>query len=323
MKRSNRWGLAMLGAAGVALGGGSAGALAVTADDVVCNGCVESIDIANNAITSADIKNFNVKSVDISPDITLGSNNAGGRLAIRTTVNPAALMFEATGQTAGAGIVRIGQGGSAEINENTDLLVIDPDFTALSTEPVMTMDASLGTLTLGSGNSVNVGEGGELLIESGTGATNVWLYGNGGAYLGSTGYSGYLALDNGTNRWSSIQLEGSNGNVVNQFGGNGVVKAWARINADGTVASCYRCDPSAAETQLILGLTGSYEVDFTPLGTDISSRPWSCSLGTGAVFGAIGQIGCVQRSGDASSIFVDIRNTTGAAANQAFTVVVF
>lgn len=321
MKQSNRWGLAMLGAAGVALGTASVSVHAVVADDVVCNGCVQSADIANNNVTTADIKNYTVGSVDMNPNITLGSNTVGGRFAIRTTVNPAALVFEATGQTAGAGIVRVGQGGSAEINEDTDLLVIDPDFTALSTEPVMTMDASLGTLTLGSGNPVNVGEQGELLIESGTGATNVWLYGNGGAYLGSSGYPGYLALDNGTNSWSSIQLSGINGNVVNQFGGNGVVKAWARINADGTVASCYRCDSSAAETQN-LG-TGVYEVDFTPVGTDVSGRPWSCSLGTGAAFGAIGQIGCVQRSGDPSSLFVDIRSTTGAAANVAYTVVVY
>jgi hypothetical protein len=313
----------MLGAAGVALGTASVSVHAVTADNVICAGCVQSTDIADGTVTTADIRNFTVGSADMNPNILLGNNTTGGRLAIRTTVNPAAVMFEATGQAPGAGVVRVGRGGSVEINENTDLLVIDPDFAALSTEPVMTMDASLGTLTLGSGNSVNVGEQGELLLESGTGATNVWLYGNGGAYLGSSGFPGYFAIDNGTNSWSSIQLSGSNGNVVNQFGGNGVVKAWARINADGTVASCYRCDPSATETRLIPGFTGAYEVDFTPVGTDISSRPWSCSLGTGAVFGAIGQIGCVQRSGDPSSIFVEIRNTAGATANQAYTVVVY
>jgi hypothetical protein len=158
-------------------------------------------------------------------------------------------------------------------------------------------------------------------MESGDGKTNVWLYGSGQAYLGSSGYAGYFALDNGTSSWSSITLAGSTGNLTNQFAGNGLVKAWSRINADGTVASCYRCDASIAETRS-LG-TGVYEVDFTPVGTDISSRPWSCSLGTGAVFGAIGQIGCVQRSGDPSSLFVDIRSTTGVATNVAYTVVVY
>jgi hypothetical protein len=116
-------------------------------------------------------------------------------------------------------------------------------------------------------------------------------------------------------------LTGSSDDVVNKFDGNGVVKAWARINADGTVASCHRCDPSTAETRSLS--TGTYEVDFTPVGTDISSRPWTCSLGNGASFGAVDQIGCVQRAGDASSIFVDIRNISGASTNLAFTVVVY
>ncbi len=89
------------------------------------------------------------------------------------------------------------------------------------------------------------------------------------------------------------------------------------------MASCYRCNAATTETQLIPGFTDSYEVDFTPVGTDISGRPWTCSLGTGAVHGAIGQIGCVQRTGDPSSIFVDTRDTTGANANLAYTVVVY
>ena len=251
----------------------------------------------------------------------LGSNTVDGRLAIRTTVNPAAFVFEVVHPAGETGLVRVGQGGTAVLNEPTNLVVVDPFFTASTIEPVMELNASAASLTLGSGNATNVGQSSELYMESGDGKTNVWLYGSGQAYLGSSGYSGFLALDNGTSSWSSIQLSGSNGNVVNQFGGNGVVKAWARINADGSVASCYRCDPSAAETRRLS--TGNYEVDFTPVGTDVSSRPWTCSLGTGAVFGAIGQIGCVQRSGDPSSLFVNIRGTTGLAADVAYTVVVY
>ena len=236
-------------------------------------------------------------------------------------MNPAALVFEANGQTAGAGIVRVGRGGSAEINEDTDLVVIDPFFTASSTEPVMQMDASAGTLILGSGNSATAGNSGELYIENGLGTTNVWLFGTGQAYLGNSGASGYLALDDGTAHWASINLYGSTGDVVNQLNGNGVVKAWARMNGDGTVASCYRCSTSPTDTQRFSA--GTYEVDFTPVGTDISSRPWTCSLGTGAVFGASGEISCVQRAGDPSSLFVSVRNSAGTSVDQAYTIAVY
>lgn len=313
--------LIFLGLVGLAVGGLSVDALAVTADDVVCNGCVKSSDIANNSITSLDIQNFTVRSVDLNPSITLGSPSTGGLFRVRTTVNPAALVFEADGRTPGAGVVRIGRGGSAEINENTDLLVIDPDFTASSTEPVMFMDASTGTLSLGSGNALGVGEQGELWLKTSTGGIGMFLNGNGTAFLGRSLFPGSLAIDDGTGSYGSIQMEGSTGNLTNQFGGSGLVKAWARINADGTVASCYRCDPSVAETRS-LG-TGQYEVDFTPVGTDVSSRPWTCSLGTGAVFSASGEISCVQRSGDPSSLFVFVRSTAGALLNQAYTVVVY
>lgn len=197
MHRSHLPYLFRLCVTGLGLNGVSVGVYAVVADDVVCNGCVESIDIANNAITSADIKKYNVKSVDISPDITLGSNAAGGRFAIRTTVNPAALVFEATGQTAGTGVVLVGTGGPAANLTDTDLVVVDPSFSASSTEPVMQMDASVETLILGSGNSGRAGQSGELFVENGAGATNVWLYGTGQAFLGGSGSSGSLALDNG------------------------------------------------------------------------------------------------------------------------------
>jgi hypothetical protein len=314
--------LGILGAAGLALGTLSVNIQAITADDVVCvpAGCVQSIDIANGTVSSIDIRNYGIKSVDMNPLLTLGSQTNGGKFAVKTTAGPGALVFEADGNSA-VRSVRVGRGGAAATNEDTDLVVIDPFYAASLTEPVMQMDASTGTLYLGSGNGVTPGQGGELYIENGIGSIGVWLFGDGSAYLGNSGHSGTLFLDNGGASWSSIVLSGSSGNLTNQFAGNGLVKAWARINSTGTVASCYRCSAAAADTNRIV--LGAYEVDFTPVGTDISGRPWTCSLGNGAVFGAIGQIGCVQRSGDPSSIFVDIRNTTGAAADAAFTVVVY
>ena len=322
MKRSNLLQVALLGTAGAALGTVSVEVGAVTADDVVCNGCVQSVDVANGGIRSVDIKNYDIRSLDIYPDLTLGRSTQGGRLGIRTTNDEGALIFEADGASVPRS-VRIGRGGAAATNEDTDLLVIDPDFSTVTTEPVMEMNASTGTLILGSGSGSTPGESGELYIENGSGTTNIWVFGTGQAYLGNTGSSGTLYVDNGTASWNSIVLAGSTSSVTNQFNGNGIVKAWARINADGAVASCYRCNGDTGETRLISGFTGAYEVDFTPVGTDISGRPWTCSLGNGATFGAIGQISCVTRSGDASSIFIDTRNTVGDSANLAFTVVVY
>lgn len=71
MKRSNRLGLAMLGAAGIALGTVSVSVQALTADNVICTGCVQSTDIADGGVTTADIRNFTVNSVDMNPNITL------------------------------------------------------------------------------------------------------------------------------------------------------------------------------------------------------------------------------------------------------------
>ncbi len=327
MQKSYMHRLAMLGMAGLTFSGITMNAHAVTADNVICAGCVQGSDIAANTITGGKLQNFTVGGGKIFPNISLGSSTVGGYLKIRTTNDPTAFIFEADGNSA-TRAVRIGHGGPLITNEPTNLLVIDPDFTASFTEPVMEMDSTFGSLTLGSGNSVTPGEDGELFIEDGVGRRNVWLYGFGQAYLGNSGTSGYMALDNGTASWSSIQLAGSTGTLTNQFGGDGLVKAWARINFDGTVASCYRCNLDPVETNRI-GSAGSgiYEVDFTPVGTDISSRPWTCSLGTGAVFGASGEISCVQRSGDPSSLFVQIRipsTTSGTvASDQAYTIVVY
>jgi hypothetical protein len=93
----------MLGAAGVALGTASVSVHAVTADNVICAGCVQSTDIADGQVTTADIRNFTVSSADMNPNILLGSATAGGRLPL-TTANPAA--FCSVVHPAGTGIVR-------------------------------------------------------------------------------------------------------------------------------------------------------------------------------------------------------------------------
>jgi hypothetical protein len=79
--------------------------------------------------------------------------------------------------------------------------------------------------------------------------------------------------DDGT---TAVELRADDGNVTNLFANdpsasNGLIKAWAQINADGTIAACWRCNRDPDETQQLA--PGSYEVDFTPLDTDITGRP--------------------------------------------------
>jgi hypothetical protein len=126
---------------------------------------------------------------------------------------------------------------------------------------------------------------------------------------------------------NAVQLNAANATVTNLFSNeenasNGLVKAWARINADGTIAACWRCNTDPAETRLVPGLgAGAYEVDFTPLATDITGRPRSATIEDAASFAHM--VGVANRAGDASSVFVNTRNNANAAANIGFVLLVY
>ncbi|MCH7666772.1 MAG: hypothetical protein IH936_12675 [Acidobacteria bacterium] len=142
--------------------------------------------------------------------------------------------------------------------------------------------------------------------------------------LGSPNESGDLRLwDNFPDNDSSIVLEGDTGNVRQQFGGNGLVKSWAKINGDGTIAACYKCSTRSDQTRRIS--IGRYEVDFTSIGTSIASRAVLCSNGhvSTTTTSAASSIFCVQRSGDSSSVFVNVENENGTNVDGNFTIVVF
>ena len=151
------------------------------------------------------------------------------------------------------------------------------------------------------------------------------MYGsNGDLWLGTTATSddGDINLSDGISTSYSIQLDGAGGTIYNKSTGNGIVKAWAKINSTGTVNSCFRCNTSTASTRKLY--TGQYEVDFTSVSTSIVTRPVVCTPGhTGS--NAIGgyQISCTQRTGDPSSIFVVTRELNGSQLDSNFTIVVF
>lgn len=236
----------------------------------------------------------------------IGGTDAGGIMGLRDTVGQLGLQATAVGD--------LTLGGGA----NDGDLIIREGTTGITN---MLFDGDTATTTLGA-NGV-AGDAGTLFFRDTNGTTNnIRMYGsNADVYLGtSSGDDGDISLYDGSAGYG-FYVRGSSGQVWQKPTGQGLVKAWARINSDGTVASCYYCSASASNTGLII--TGTYEVDFT-FDSDITLRPVACSPGHNGTGSTIAtQISCVGRGGDASSIFVVTRNSAGTAVNSYFTAVVF
>jgi hypothetical protein len=133
--------------------------------------------------------------------------------------------------------------------------------------------------------------------------------------LGGNGHDGDITLEDdlGSN---SISLDGNSSTAANNLDGNGFIKGWARIAADGTVTSSYNCDPSKTERA---GL-GEYYVDFGPIDGDITTRPRMAVLDRhGTVQPTVDRI----TLDDDTSSTSRIRVITGPAADHSFTITVF
>ena len=113
-----------------------------------------------------------------------------------------------------------------------------------------------------------------------------------------------------TRPWS---CSASPANLTNLFSNdedesNGLVKAWAQIDADGTIVACWRCNTDPAETRR-LG-TGAYEVDFTPLRpTSAGGRGRRPSTTRWPLPGCV--ISLADRTTDPSSVHVDTADPNG------------
>ncbi|MGH8583327.1 MAG: hypothetical protein ACREWG_11195 [Gammaproteobacteria bacterium] len=130
------------------------------------------------------------------------------------------------------------------------------------------------------------------------------------------------ASDIAANEVSSSKLRPNlrlRGDTTNPLSGNGIVKAWARINANGTVESCYRCDPF--DTQRLN--EGDYEVSFRPLATDIRGRPRLATIDTFGGISLVGEISLADRVGQADEVFVQTANSSGIDADRPFVLVIF
>jgi hypothetical protein len=146
---------------------------------------------------------------------------------------------------------------------------------------------------------------------------------------GATG-DARLRLRDGGNA-NGFDLRATTGNVTNRFSNdenesNGLVKAWAQIEADGTVVACWRCNADPEETRR-LG-TGLYEVDFTPLDTDLRGRPRTATIdvhiGLSLADAAFveGSATLADRVVDASSILI-ITFNQGTLADRSFVLAIY
>jgi hypothetical protein len=141
--------------------------------------------------------------------------------------------------------------------------------------------------------------------------------------LGGSSGDGRLRL-RGEDGAAAVDLRASDGNLLNRFSNNenesnGLVKAWARINAfDGAIIACWRCNTDPDETRRVE--EGTYLVDFTPLATDISGRP---RLATIIQTQLPSTITLEVGSADPSSVFVTTHDANGARSDRTFFVVIF
>jgi len=252
-------------------------------------GCVKSVDIANRAIAAKHIKPNAVVTGKIK-DGAVTSAKLAEDIVLGISTNSGSLRVEAsTGADYlyASSNLYLGQSGSP--SADVDLLIRDPFYP--TNEYSLNFNASLADLRLGSGTAATPGDDGDIFLEDGKGVT-------------------------------SIQLNGSTGTVQNNIlGGNGLVKAWAKINSNGTINSSWNCNTSAAETRRVA--VGAYEVDFTPLSTNIGSRPRMAVLDTHTTGSTTGFISVATRAGDPSSVYVLTLATNGANADRSFTLIIY
>lgn len=175
--------------------------------------------------------------------------------------------------------------GEGQSGPNVDLEIRDPLFASSSTENSFFFDASQAVLRLGSGTAMEVGDDGDLQVYDKNGVL-------------------------------TINLDGDSGNATQPVSGDGFVKAWVRVHADGTVLSHLNV------TGVLKDATGTYWVTFND--SALNDRPISATLDghlSGPASGGI-SIGFPDdfHSGTKAVFTYD---ASGAAADRHFNLVVY
>ena len=142
--------------------------------------------------------------------------------------------------------------------------------------------------------------------------------------LKEAGKDGRLLIRDANNA-TAVAVDGGSANLTNLLSNvenrsNGLVKAWAYIRADGTIAACWRCNTDPSETLRLL--EGAYEVDFTPLATDITGRPWTASIDLTDDDASPGAINVAEGDGDANSVLVVTPGIDGTVSDRPFILII-
>ncbi len=226
----------------------------------------------------------------------------GGKIVVRQP--DGAIAFEMIGDTNldAFNVLLLGRADpGSSTRADVDFKIVDPLSALSTTDPSLEFNASGASLVLGSGNISSPGADGDLLIQDGAGTTTITLDG--------ASANAIQVIDPGDTSMA-----------------NGFVKAWAKIDEDGLIVSCWNCN---TDTQVTKRLSlGTYQVDFL-LG-DISSRPVLASVSfhsSGATFFR-SWIG-TQPATDVSAVHVETETITffpdpeHAHSDQAFTLFVY
>lgn len=179
----------------------------------------------------------------------------------------------------------------------------------------LSFHALLAQLIVGGGSH----EGIVLLKDDDGVTTTIELDGRTGAVLlGGSGEDGDLVIYDNTDT-ETFRVNGQTGSATNTLSGNGLVKAWARINANGSVLSCWRCDP----TETFRLAEGSYIVSFAPLGLNLHGRPRSAIVDSHTT--GVSLPGVVRLANSESTTVHALTGSLPLAdsADRAFTVFIF
>ncbi|MEM8994107.1 MAG: hypothetical protein AAGF23_04865 [Acidobacteriota bacterium] len=197
-----------------------------------------------------------VSTTGLEAQLIVGGPSADGSLKVRQAFSIDSLFFEVDPSESEVSV------GSFVTGNETDIDFGVADFNG--NDWAVLVNGSSSLLQVGSPLS---SDDGDLQLYNGGGALVFEVNGgNGGVTVGAAGEDGDLEiLDTSGSR--GFNVDGNSGTVTNALGGEGLIKAWCRVNSDGILLDGFRCSATTYE-----GGGQFYTADFTALATDISAR---------------------------------------------------